>query len=377
MFLLYYQYKMPENRIASTSASDLTNAMTDFSVDSQSTDGATDQKETRWNHTQEDVTWTDALGYYKDKKTPEITAVIDAGANWTWGKGFDADPETSVILEHAIGMGFDTFNSFGENGERTLSLGGNFYAEIILDDDGELINLKPLDPEVITHIANKEGIIIKFEQTSKIKGNKPRTIFPENMFYLPRNRIADEIHGRGIAGKLKLIIDMKNEAMADQRKAMHWNVIPRWKFKLKTDDPTEIAAYKAKQDAATGKGENIYEPFDVSEGELISVPANATLNPMAWIQYLDDLFYQVGGVPKIIIGGTGGFTEQAVTITYLAFQQNIEKRQLYWEEQIFEQLGLHIKLRKPASVQNNLLSDEQKDGAMNIDASETTAGENI
>jgi hypothetical protein len=169
---------------------------------------------------------------------------------------------------------------------------------------------------------------------------------------------------------------MKNEAMADNRIAMHRNVIPRWKFKLKTDDPTEIAAYKAKQDAATGAGENIYEPFDVSEGELISVPPNATLNPMAWIQYLDDLFYQVGGVPKIIIGGTGGFTEQAVTITYLAFQQSIEKRQLYWEEQIYAQLGLTIKLRKPASVENNLLSDQQKDGGENIDASETTAGEN-
>ncbi len=364
---------MPENRIDSMVASDLTNAKENFSVDAQSTDGPTEQKEKVWM----DNNFTSYLGYYKDEKTPEITSVIDAGANWTWGKGFDADPETTTILEHTNGIGFDTFNSFGENGERTLSLGGNFYAEIILDEDGELINLKPLDPTVMRHVANPQGIIIRFEQVSKVKGKKPKKFNPEDIFYLPRNRIADEIHGTGIAQKLKLIIDMKNEAMADQRKAMHWNVIPRWKFKLKTDDDIEIAAYKKKQDAATGQGENIYEPFDISEGELISVPSNSTLNPMAWINYLDDLFYQVGGVPKIIIGGTGGFTEQAVTITYLAFQQNIEKRQLFWEEQIYAQLGLHIKLRKPASVQNNLLSDEQKDGAMNIDASETTAGENI
>ena len=232
-------------------------------------------------------------------------------------------------------------------------------------------------PVATTLEANREGIIIRFEQISKVKGKKPKKFKPEDIFYLPRNRFADEIHGRGIAQKLKLIIDSKNEAMADQRVAMHRNVIPSWKFKLKTDDPAEIAAYKAKQDAATGTGGNIYEPFDVSESELISVPPNSTLNPMAWIEYLDNLFYEVGGVPKIIVGGTGGFTEQAVTITYLAFQQKIEKRQLFWEDQILSQLNLVIRLVRPASVENNLLSDKQKDGGENIDASETTAGSSV
>ena len=360
---------MADNKIDSMIAG--VNTFTEFSVDSQTTDAASDQKDTTWMDTE----FSTYLGYYKDPKTPEITAIIDAGANWTAGKGFDADEETTLLLDTIKGNGFDTFNSIIENGERTKELGGNFYAEIIRDDDENFINLKPLDPAVMKHHSNRQGIITHFSQTSKIK--KPDKKFkPEQIFYLPRNRIADEIHGNGIAQKLKLIIDMKNEAMADQRIAMHWNVKPRWKHKLKTDDPAEIAAYKLKMDAATGKGENIYEPFDVSESELITVPPNATLNPMAWIQYLDDLFYQVGGVPKIIIGGTGGFTEQAVTITYLAFQQNIEKRQLYWEEQILNQLNLVIKLVKPASVENNLLTDSQKDGDMNIDSSETTAGEN-
>ena len=366
---------MPENKIDSMIASDLKSAMTAFSVTEQSTDGPTDQKETTWMSNQDDVTFAMALGYYKDEKTPEITAVIDTGANWVWGKGYTADEQTEMLLDTIKGNGFDTFNSIGENGERTKELGGNFYAEIIRDDEENLINLKPLDPAVMKHHANREGIITHFTQISKTK-QPDKKFMPDKIFYLPRNRIADEIHGRGIAGKLKLIIDMKNEAMADNRIAMHRNVIPRWKFKLKTDDPTEIAAYKAKQDTATGLSENIYEPFDVSESELISVPPNSTLNPLQWIESLDDKFYQVGGVPKIIVGGTGGFTEQAVTITYLAFQQNIEKRQLYWEEQILSQLNLVIHLVKPASVENNLLTDKQKDGPENIDSSETTAGEN-
>lgn len=364
---------MTDNRIDAAVASDLTSAMTEFSVGTQSTDGAGEGKETIWMNRD----WTQDLGYYKDKKTPEITAVIDAKARFVVGEGFIADEITTMRLDAIRGNGFDTFNSILENAERTLLLGGNFYAEIIVDEEENFINLKPLDPEVIQHVVDEQGMFLRFEQVSKVPGKKPRKIPIDRMFYLARNRIADEIHGTGIASKLKLIIDMKNEAMEDQRQLMHWNVKPRWKFKLKTDDETEIAAYKAKMDAATGTGENMYEPFDTAESELIAVPPNATLNPIPWIQYLDNLFYEVGGVPKIIIGGTGGFTEQAVTITYLSFQQSISGEQLYIEEQVLSQLNIEIKLTPPISVENNLLTDKEKDGDMNIDSSETTAGENV
>ncbi len=362
---------MTENKIESAVASDLTNAMKDFSVDSVQPDSPTGQKKTEWM----DNEWYDYLGYYKDKKTPEITAVIDAKATWTVGKGFKADEITTMLLDTIKGNGFDTFNTILENAMRVLLLGGNFYAEIIRDDEENLINLKPLDPGVMKHISNAQGMLVEFEQMSKVKGKNPKTFGIDKIFYLPRNRIADEMHGTGIAQKLKLIIDMKNEAMADQRIAMHWNVKPRWKHKLKTDDVTEIAAYKAKMDAATGKGENIYEPFDVSESELITVPPNATLNPMAWIQYLDNQFYEMAGVPKIILGGSGEFTEASAKIAYLAYQQGVEEEQLFLEEQVLSQLNLLIELEFPASLENELLSDQKKDGAQNIDASETTAGE--
>lgn len=359
---------MAENRIGGAVASDLTNAMTDFSVSAQRTDGEADQKETEWM----DENFTQYLGYYKDEKTPELTAVIDAKATWTVGKGFKADEITTMLLDTIKGNGFDTFNTILENAMRTMLLGGNFYAEIIRDDEGNLINLKPLNPEVMKHILNSKGQIIRFEQVGK---NQTIKFKPEEIFYLARNRIADECHGTGIAQKLKLIIDMKNEAMADQRKALHWNVIPRWKFKLKTDDPDEISAYKRKMDNATGKGENIYEPYDVSESELVSVPPNATMNPLTWIQYLDNLFYEMAGVPKIIMGGSGEFTEASAKIAYLSFQQSVEEEQLYIEEQVLSQLNLVINLEFPASLENELLSDKTKDGAVNIQPNETTAGE--
>ncbi len=362
---------MPENKIDSMIASDLTNAVQDFSVAPQTTEGASETGETTWM----DPDWTTYLGYYKDPKTPTITAIIDTHARWVVGKGFKSDPETTAILDGIKGFGFDTFNSILEDADRVMQLGGNFYAEIIREDDGSFINLKPLDPQVMEHVTEANGMLKEFRMHSKVKGKKPQILPLDKIFYLCRNRIADETHGTGIAQKLKLILDMKNEVMADQRKAMHWNLIPRWKFKLKTDEPTEMAAYKAKQDAATSLGENIYEPFDVSESELVSVPSNATLNPMAWINYLDNLLYQIGGVPKLVVGGSSEFTEKAASIVYLAFQQNVEEHQLFIEEQVGIQLGIAIELEFPVSLENELLSDEKKDPEpTTVQPNETTAG---
>ena len=361
---------MTENRIASTDTTNLSsqNDDTKFSVDAQTTDAGTEQDETKW----ENRNWTQWFAYYNE--IPEMV-VVDAKALYTVGKGFTADPETTVILNHAAGWGKDTFNAILENLIRDYLIGGDAFAEIILDDDGDLLNLKPLDPMVIAIIADKKGMLKRYEQRSKTTGKKPHVIMPENMFHLARNRVADQMHGTSMVQRLVKIILMKNEAMADNQLSYHLNVIPRWKFKLKTDVPSEIAAYKKKMDAVTGVAANVYEPFDVSESELIAVAPNSTLNPITWIEMLDAKFYESAQVPKIVVGGTGGFTEQAVTMTYLAFQQLIEKEQLFIEENVLNQLGYVIELEFPASVENNLLSDKEKDGATNIDAAETTAGE--
>ena len=350
-------------------ASEIASSITDFSVDSQQTDGAGEQKETSW----ENVKFAQYLGYYKT--IPELAAVIDAKATWTVGKGFIAEELTTLKLDKLRGLGYDTFNTVLENMIRTYNIGGDSYAEIIRDDEGNIINLKPLDPAVMKHIANDKGIIIRFEQTSKIKGKEPQKFEPGEIFYLPRNRVADEIHGVSMIERLEEIILMKNEAMEDVKLINHRFAYPRWIYHLDSDNETEIATFKAKADAINVKGENLYIPKDVVVPELMAVAPNATINLLPWIQYLDNLFYEVAQVPKIILGGSGEFTEASAKIAYLAFQQTIEEEQLFIEEQVLNQLNLEINLEFPASLENELLSDQKKDGAQNIDPSETTAGE--
>ncbi len=339
-----------------------------YSVDSQSLDSPSTHNETFYLNNK----WEQQLGYFN--QIAELTATINAKATWTIGKGFKADEITTMLLDTIKGNGMDTFNTILENMIRTYYIGGDAFAEIIRDDEGNLINLKPLSPKRIRIVVNKQGMLDRYEDIYKGKVTKLK---PENIFHLARNRIGDQIHGVSVIDSVENIILARNESITDYKQVMHDNVTPRWKFKLKTDDPTEIAAYKKKMDAATKTvSANIYEPFDVSESELITVAPNATLDPKTWIEAQGDFFYEAVGVPQIILGGSGEFTEASAKIAYLAFQQNIEEEQLFIEEQVLSQLNLVIELEFPASLENELLSDKAKDGDMTeTKPSETTAGQ--
>jgi hypothetical protein len=155
---------------------------------------------------------------------------------------------------------------------------------------------------------------------------------------------------------------MRNEAMADYKKLLHRNIYPVRVWKLDTDVPSQINSFKAKVAASKGEGEDIFIPKGSVETELATVPSNSSLNPLPWIQLLNQYFFQAVGVPQIIIGGSQELTQTAAQIAYLAFEQTIEEEQLFIEEQLLLQLNLVINLEFPASLQNNLLSDDRKDG---------------
>jgi hypothetical protein len=182
------------------------------------------------------------------------------------------------------------------------------------------------------------------------------------MFHLSRNRTADEIHGTSIIDAVEWIILARNEAMADYKKLLHRNIYPVRIWHLDTDVPSKIATFKAKVAQSKGEGEDIFIPKGAVETELVSIPENSTLNPMSWINMLNQRFYQAVGVPEIIIGGSQELTQTGGQIAYLAFEQTVEEQQLYFEEQCLAQLNIEIQLSFPASLQNNLLSDAAKDG---------------
>lgn len=365
---------MGQFNVGSATASDLTNVLEDVTVEAKSTDGATGQEETEWLNSR----WTLQFGYYNS--IAALKKAIDMKAIWTIGKGFKANAEDTVILDHISGYGIDTFNSILKNMIITRQIAGDAFCEIIRDKEtGTLVNLKPLDPGSIKIIVNREGIIKRYEQINKLgkAGQSKITFQPNEIFHLTKDRVADQIHGSSIVDAVQWVIDARYECMVDQKKLLHRNIKPLIFFKLDTDDSARIAAFQAKMDSCINKGENIYIPKDTVDFEIMSVSSNATLNPLPWIDDLNSEFFRAVGIPAIILGESKEFTESTAKIAYLAFQQSVEDEQMDIENQVWNQLQLRIELDFPASLENELLSDTNKDGAnqqTGFQPSDTTAG---
>lgn len=346
-------YYMPAVDIASSVASDMQGAIVDYSVAHEHTDGPGADKE----FTYQQRNWPKWLGYYKS--IPELKIAIDTKANWVLGNGYEADNTTTQILERIRGNGKETFNSILEKLERTCYIAEDAYAEIIRDEKGVLLNLKTLDPSTIKVVHNRKGMVLRYEQVEKVghETKTVRTFKPQDIFALSHNRVADEVHGLSVIESVEWIILARNEAMNDWKTVLHRNVYPLWIFKLDTDDTTKITNFKTTMDEARGKGENMYIPKGSVEAELVATAQQSGLNPLAWINQLNDYFFQAVGIPQIIVGNAKEFTDASGKIVYLAFEQRIRGRQLYVEEQVSQQLHLEINLVFPATLQNEALSD--------------------
>lgn len=356
--------------IASAEIGDMTNTVTDYSVGTQTTDGVTDQKETRWINEK----FPQYLGYYKT--IPELKSTIDTKSKWITGKGFTADKDTKKIMDGWRGWGKDTANTLIQNMARTYYTGGDSFCEIIRDDSifrkiltwfgivnpGKPVNLKPLDPASICIVTNQEGMILRYEQISKVKGNLPTKFKSEDIFHLARNRFADETHGTGIIEAIENIILSRNEAMADMKTVFHRYVKPLWIWQLDTDDPTKIKAFKAKADKTVENSENIYIPKDSAIAERMSVPQYSTLDPLPWIRDLTDYFYQATNTPDVVVGSAKQTVEASAKILFLGFEQSVRDDQLFFMENFKAQLSLEMKLEFPTPIEADLVEDNKKDG---------------
>ena len=160
-------------------------AITDYEVDTKSTDGVSETGETFYNNDN----FTKWNGNYTD--IAKIKIAINAYATWVLGKSWTSDVATTVIFDNIRGRGNDTLTSVLWNMLVMKKVNGDSYAEIIRNDSGRLINLKPLDPASIRIVYESGGTIVRYEQTSKKKGSKAVVEIPiEKMFHLSNDYVA-------------------------------------------------------------------------------------------------------------------------------------------------------------------------------------------
>jgi hypothetical protein len=352
---------MATYQVGRTETTDMTNNVTNYSVAAVNPDSATGQTETEWMNTKA----SQYLGYYK--KIPELHAAITAFATWIVGKGYKTlDAETQAVLDHINGWGEDTFNSIIWNLMIQKKVYGDAFAEIIRDKEtGTLINLKPLDPAKIKIIADEFGIIKRYEQMSGNPQSKENKIVqkfqPNEILHLCNNRVVDEIHGTSIIEACENVILWKNQAMEDLAIVSHRNVVPVRILEVDTDDEAEITKIRVKYETAIKNKEVIIVPKGTVSISSDGSVTNAIFNPMPFINYLDDFFYRALGVPRVVMGGGQEFTESSSKISYLSYSQIYTREQTEFMADLWNQCFVRITLEKPISIQNELLTDENKD----------------
>jgi len=359
---------MPEVNISSSTVSNQTNNVEEYSVAPLSTDGVSGQKETTWQNSR----WTQQWGYFNS--VPNLKSAILMCGIWNVGKGYTCDARTKAILDHVNSSGKSNFREVLFNLEVTKRIGGDAYAEIIRDPDTNLLlNLKPLDTGSIRIVTNEKGIILRYEQTDKTK-SVVETFKPEDILHFSNDRLVDQVHGISVIDALEKTILADEENFDDMKKIMHRQAKPMIMFKIGTDNTAKISEFIDKMDKATNKGENIYIPADKDTLEYEVIQVNVSQIILEWRNDLKNRFYRALGLPEIIFGSSGA-TESGGKMEYLAHEQVFEHAQLEIEDQIWQQLQLKINLNPPTSMMDNLATDESKDanGQLNIQPSDMMA----
>jgi len=319
----------------------------DYSVDSAALDNSSSD-ETYWDFPSANQN----LGYYKN--IPELKKAVDALAMWTAGKGYTTDTGTEVILNHITGWGEDTFQSILKNMLIMKKIIGDSFAEIIKEGN-KIINLKPISAERMRIVCGKNGIIKRYEYKN-LDGTKVK-FKPQEILHLCNDRIGDEIHGISVIDACKWVIDARNEAMTDYRKLLHRNVIPVRIIEIDTDDSTKRNAFMTEYKDAIQKGEVLVIPKGTVEFKEDQIQIQ---DPITWIQYLENFFYQAVGIPKIILGGSEQFTEASSKVGYLTFEQVYISEQTELEADIWSKLGLKIEFERPISLKETEQASEAK-----------------
>lgn len=338
---------MPELNISRTTTP---NKVSDYSISSISPDSAGAQEETYWNN----PNFTKYFGIYKS--TAKIKNTLNTYATWCLGKGFDVDNRTRVILENIIGWGEDTFNSIIWNMLVMKKVNGDSYAQIIRNENGTLINLKPLNPQFMRHVCNDKGKIIRYDYQAG--QGKYIPFEPDEILHFCNDRVADEIHGVSVIEAVQWNIEATEEAKRCHRKMVKNNGVVRV-IEVDIDDTTKLNLFKIQWKDAIDKGDVLILPKDTAK----AMDWHGTLDTagvLEWLRYLDDDFYTSVGVPRVIMGGANDSTEAAAKVGSVMFDPIYIREITEMQADLWNQLAMRIEWFKQNSMMDNIQSDQGK-----------------
>tara|TARA_Y100001949_G_C15983468_1_gene329436 strand:- start:600 stop:1679 length:1080 start_codon:yes stop_codon:yes gene_type:complete len=342
---------MAERDINKATTTDFTNVVPDFIVESIALDVANaDKTETYWYFSDA----TKNLGYYFN--IPEIHSAANALATWAFGRGWETDPpsdtQLSVILKGIKGTGFDSFQTIMWNHEVIKLVIGDAFAEIVRNKKGILINLLPISPERV-RLVFKGSTLLRYDVWNS---NKWKPLSKEKMLHSSNNRVGDSMHGVSKIDAGRWVIDARNEALEDNRKIEHRGMALGIAY-YKTNNAGKISYANTQIEQAVKNGEMIGLPEDTVE--IKEFPTKSISERLPWIQYLENFWYQIFGVPRSI-ATSDGTSEVGGKMGHVIFEPIYTKEQTDVEADLWNQMAIKIKFRRPASLGGLVEQDIQK-----------------
>lgn len=327
------------NRATTT---DFTNQVDDFIVASKVLDAASPNTDEFYWYFDKATT---NFGYYVN--TPEIFNAANALATWAFSKGWETDDELlKQELKHVSGIGNDTFDQIMWNQEIVKVIVGDAFIEVKKQKKNKMdviVNMIPISPERVRIVYGKNGLIKRYDAWNS---SKWVAIKKENMLHSSNKRIGDQVHGQAQGEPAKKIIDAMNEALDDERIIKHRDKALGIVY-YKTSNTGKITFANAAIEKAVNKGEMLGLPEDTAKIE--PYPSRSSEDRTAWIQMLENKFYQIFGVPRSI-ASSDGTSEVGGKMGHVIFEPIYTKEQMDMEGNLWAQQAIEVKFNRPPSL---------------------------
>ncbi len=330
---------MAEFNLSNATTTDFTGQVPDFIVQAKSLDTSSDNNEETFTYFDRA---TEYYGYYFNH--PQVSSPINSLSTWSVSRGWTTeDPRLKAELEHVTGHGNDTFETVMWNHECVKLIVGDSFAEMVRNKAKTIIlNMIPISPERVK-LVSKGARIIRYEIWN---GNKWVKKEPEDILHSSNKRIGDQITGTSWIKSNKKIIDALLEANDDERTIKHRDKALGIVY-YSTNNAGKITFANSQIEAGVKNGEMIGLPEDTAKIE--PYPSRSSEDRQNWLQYLENLNYQTGGVPRSI-ATSDGTSEVGGKMGHVIFEPIYTKEQVDLEGDLWNQQAILIKFNRPPSL---------------------------
>lgn len=329
---------MAELNLSSATTTNFTGGVPDFIVQSRNLDTMNPNNDEQYWYFSEA---TKNFGYYFS--IPEIFSAANALGTWTVGRGWETkDTLTKIQLKHIRGNGKDTFEQVMWNHEVVKLIIGDSFIEVKRVNN-KIANMINISPERVRVVYQKSGLIKRYDVWN---GSEWKAVKKEDMIHSSNKRIGDQVHGTSQIEASKFIIDARNEALNDERIIKHRDKALGIAY-YETDKAGKISYANQQIEKAVKNGEMVGLPKDTVKIE--PYPSRSSEDRTGWIQYLENFFYQVFGVPRSI-ASSDGTSEVGGKMGYIIFEPIYSKEQRDLEQDLFNQQRIDITFNRPPSL---------------------------